>query len=197
MKKVFLEIIAFVVVSSASAQHKKSWFGGEVGVGVSKFTSDDYYNASLVPKMGFDVGIKAECFILSKLSLNLSAGYQRLATATEKTPVVFNSDGTTEGTSQFGGVYQFVRVPFQISFYPTKRLAISAGLVSQFLFQQNRWYDIQSQSGNDNGRGKASLDDYKTYVLSGLITIGYDLISKESFKLNLQGFYESSDNMYK
>lgn len=186
MKKIFLAIVAFAVVSSVSAQDKKFWFGGEAGVGVSHRSS--YLDP--IPGVGefaFNVSFRGEYLLSPKFSLISGLGYQNFNEYWDHVPIR-NPDGSA--SPSFTNVtisYSMIRIPLAINYKPIKRLSLELGIINQFLVQE-----VVEGSGEET---YSNLNyDLKTYFPSLEIAAGYELLQKESFKLNTSLFAEYSSN---
>ena len=191
-----MAIVTFVVVSSVSAQDKKLWLGGEVGIGVSKaFTRQDFIDDSFKPKLGFDISARAEYLINDWLYVGSGLGYQRLSDAfgpfelrpaDDYDPIL----GDLDDEIQLVYYYHALKIPISVDFYLLKRVTLGIGLNNNiFLSRALKVKDSNESNSNEN-----DTEDYKKYYPSYSVTAGYDLLSKENYKLNIKGFYEYSAN---
>ncbi len=188
MKKFFLAIVASVVVSSVSAQDKKFWFGGEVGVGVTSAKILFGSKSNLNPGFSFNFSGRVDYQISSRLGLTSGIGYQRLSLSQN-----YIYDRYPDGTlaiTEFGVElnYDIIRIPIVAVYRPINRFNMELGFINQFIVHEKV-----------AGDGKEIfLSDYgstKTYLPSLEVAFGYDLVSNDNVRLSLNIFAEYSANV--
>lgn len=179
MKKIFLAVVAFVVVSSLSAQDKKLWLGGEVGFGVANYSLFSGFTVS------YDISGVLEYGFSDKFKLGSGLGYHRMTFYNDITYRDDNFNIVGNGTEN--RTYHNLRLPIQLKFFPTKRFYLIGGIVNQIMlgesFSMNGYHETTAYTS------------FNYYYLSPQFTIGYDIVSKESFRLNLNMFAEHSINL--
>ncbi len=196
MKKLFFAIVAFVVVLSVSAQDKSLWFGGEVGVGVSKaFAGENFIDDSFKSKLGFDISARAEYSINDWLYVGSGLGYQRLSdawgpfelrAADNYDPILRDLDDEI----QMVYYYHALKIPLNVNFHLLKRATLGIGLNTNIFLSRT----LKVKGSNEGGSSENNTEYYKKYYPSYYLTAGYDILSKENYKLNIKGFYEYSAN---
>ena len=179
MKKIMMIAALMVATLSASAQNEvgQVTLQPKVGINIANMTGDTW--ADKKAKVGLVAGVEAEYGITENFGLAFGALYSMEGCR-------FKADGADK--SLFWNL-DYINIPILAQFYPTKGLALKAGVQPGFNVRHKASYDGESANLKDAGIETKSFNfsipvglsyEISSFVIDARYNIGITKIFKDA-----------------